>query len=259
MKHVRGIVAALVVLLVPALANANDRERASALLDEGNVLLRDGDPEAAILRFEEAMRVYDSPKIHVNLAEAHRAAKDFPMAMRHYEAFIARGTSKPAVLKRIEARAAEIEEQIGRIELVGSLEGATVAIDRWEAPWREGWRIPVRPGVRRVVVTREAMAPFDRRVEVGAGGLVRLSVSLSEPPPSTPPINLAAQHRLPEPEVVATTDAKDDLVTNEWFWVGVGGVVVVVAIVVVAATTGGDDRLPMGELPSTSTSEWGRP
>lgn len=265
-----------VLVLVPIVARAESpddvaKTRAGALVNEGNTLLEKGQADAAIEKFNEALRTYRSPKIHVNLAEAHRVAGRPAQAVRHFEIFMARGTSKPGVLRKIEARTRELEKEIARIELSGDLDGATVAIDEWRAPWRNGWRIPVNPGAHIVIVTKEGRRDFERSVEVVAGQLERLDVELVTADAAvaaadeTPAIDLS-----PRPaagpsgsSVVATTtrpDSEDRPLTEAWwFWAGIGGAVIaVVAIGVIAGTTGGDDTLPMGELERSSTADWGR-
>ncbi|MEQ9495697.1 MAG: PEGA domain-containing protein [Deltaproteobacteria bacterium] len=268
MKHVLfAIVATALSVAAPAYAagdDAADRERARELLDQGNKRLESGDADGAIDKFQEALRAYRSPKIHVNLAEAHRIAGRPAQAVRHYEIFMARGTSKPSVLRKIEKRARELEPSIGRIELDGELDGATVNVGGWRAPWRAGWRIPVDPGRHLVVVSKEGRADFETHVEVAAGQLNRLDVELAAKE-ETPPIDLAARPAPPPPlppssATTATMSPGDDkpLTKQWWFWAGVGGAIVaVVAIGLVAGNTGGDDRLPMGDL-SSNTSDWGR-
>ncbi|MEQ8279246.1 MAG: hypothetical protein RMA76_17575 [Deltaproteobacteria bacterium] len=264
MKHLLfALVAAALSAAAPAYAEgdeAADRERARKLLDEGNKRLESGDADGAIEKFQEALRAYRSPKIHVNLAEAHRIAGRPAQAVRHYEVFMARGTSKPGVLRKIEKRARELESSIGRIELAGELDGATVNVGGWRAPWRAGWRIPVDPGRHLVVVSKEGRADFETHAEVAAGQLKKLDVALLAKE-ETPPIDLAARPTPPPSSATTATMSPGDdkpLTKQWWFWAGVGGAIVaVVAIGLVAGNTGGDDRLPMGDL-SSNTSDWGR-
>ncbi len=261
-----ALVAGLVSIASPAWTQESEeaaRTRARMLVDQGNTLLERGEAEEAIEKFQEALRAYRSPKIHVNLAEAHRTAGRPAQAVRHYEIFMARGTSKPAVLRKIEARARELEKKVARVELSGDLEGATVTVGSWRAPWRNGWRIPVDPGTHLIVVSKEGRKDFEQRVDVRAGQLEVLEVTLveAEPIATTPPIDLSPRVASEPPVTASTTGAAEDRPLTEqwWFWAGVGGAVVaVVAIGVVAGTTGGDDTLPTGELPRSSTSDWGR-
>ncbi len=263
-----AIVAAALFAAPPLYAQGEDeasRERARELLDQGNELLERGDADGAIEKFQAALRAYRSPKIHVNLAEAHRVAGRPAQAVRHYEIFMARGTSKPSVLRKIEKRARELEQSIGRIELDGELDGATVNVGGWRAPWRSGWRIPVDPGRHLVVVSKDGRADFESNVEIAAGQLEKLDVELAAKE-ETPPLDLAARATPPptSPPPSATTatmspgDDDKPLTKQWWFWAGVGGAIVaVVTIGLVAGNTGGDDRLPMGDL-SSNTSDWGR-
>lgn len=260
MKLARLTVLLSILVSSVALAAEDDeaaREKARALLDEGNQQFGLENFEGAIEKFEAALEAYDSPKIHVNLAEAYRALGNNAKAMWHYERFLGRGTSKPKVSRRVQKRASEIESSIGRIELSGEHE-ATVTSGAWSGDWQAGLRVPVAPGTHVFTIRQDGKDDIEERVTVAAGDLAKLEIAPPVVADATPPIDIdAPPPPPPPPPAVVTNPSADDPVTAKWwFWAAIGAVVVVAGVSVVAATTGGDDRLPMGELPTTSTADW---
>ncbi|MGC4122174.1 MAG: hypothetical protein QM765_47860 [Myxococcales bacterium] len=96
------------------------RDRAKALLLEGNRLLDEGQYLEALKRFEEAYAAFPSPKLQFNLAQTLRELGRDLQALEHYERFLieARETDAPGLFQAARARVAELKGRIATVELL---------------------------------------------------------------------------------------------------------------------------------------------
>lgn len=232
-------------------AEANDSARkaeARARLDAGNQLLREQRYEGALAEYEAAYSAYPSPKIRLNIAEAHFQLGNWARAYRNYGAFLDETDSSSELHAAAQTRRTELEAKIGFLELESPVEGALVRVDgepEGETPLAP---IPVNPGRHTVVVEKDGYRRFEAAEVLTSGE--RRSVVVALLPVQTTPTIVA------KPEPPASDDSS--VLEKWWFWAIVGGVVVVGAGVAIAATTGGSDFLPSGELGSSATSTWER-
>ncbi|MEK6607460.1 MAG: hypothetical protein AABZ30_07350 [Myxococcota bacterium] len=102
----RAIATAL-LLALPAPAAANDKDAARAKLADGIGLYDRGDFAGALAAFEEAYRLYASPKLLVNQATCHAKLGRPVEALALYERFLADPGNAPAALVEEARRAAE--------------------------------------------------------------------------------------------------------------------------------------------------------
>lgn len=108
---IRGLTFALVLLVAPLTASAQDAE---PLLERARAELREGRPEAAITLLERAQRASDDPAIDYELYFAHEQAGDRQGAMDHLEAYL---DADPALdeeeLRNLEGHLADLRAGTG--------------------------------------------------------------------------------------------------------------------------------------------------
>lgn len=233
-------------------ASAEDAARkaeARARLDAGNQLLREQRYEGALAEYEAAYRAYPSPKIRLNIAEAHSQLGNWAEAFQNYEAFLGETDASSDLHAAARTRKEELEAKIAFIDVQSPVEGARVRVDGEDLGETPLEPIPVNPGRHTVVAEKDGYQRFET-AEVFTSG-ERKTIALALVPIQVRPTTVTT---------VETPAPKDDSSVLEkwWFWAIVGGVVVVGAGVAIAATTGGSDFLPSGELGSSSTSTWER-
>jgi hypothetical protein len=237
-----------VVLAIAQVAAGDPKQEARNLLNRGNEKFAGGDHAGALADFLAAYEAYPSPKILLNVAEAHRAMDDAVRAVDAYERFLEEASDPGEIEDEVKARIAELASRIGRLTITGDPD-AVVLIDG--APPR-GNAAVVAPGLHRVVATRDGHVDFVREVDVSAGKAETVEVTLAPMADATPPIDA------PPVVVPIETTVEPPITETWWFWTAiVGGAVVVSAVIAgVAVSTGGDDFVPMGELGRSRTSEW---
>lgn len=260
---------ALLVILAegsPARAdNAGDKERAVALLDEGNQLFEDRQYEAALERYESAYAAYASPKILLNIAETHRLLGAADKAAEHYEEFLAKTPeSEKKHRKLAQENLEKVLAELGFISVASDPEGAEVRVDG-----RSVGKTPLEPvrvlaGRRAVSAELEGHQPFKQEVVVRAGQTEEVKISLKSDTPAVtaaPPVDSTPSIIEQPTETTVATEVPDggsEPITKKWwFWTALGAVVVGgVVLGVVAASGGGSDFVPAGELGKSGTTGW---
>lgn len=229
--------AAAVLVALVAFASAGDegKARAAEHLAAGNAAFEGGRVAEALRAYEEAYALFPSPKIQMNIGEAHHALGDPVAAASAFERVVVGLPEDSPVHRAASERLAELRaEKVGRLTVTSApvaratLDGAAIG----ETPIRERWIVV---GRHELELSADAHLSVQRAVTVAPGETTTIDVSL----PS-----------------VATPDTSSNKV---WWWVGAGAVVVAAAVVVGVVATSGDDFLPAGELGRTSLDDWSRP
>lgn len=240
----------------PAPARADDapdeeaakKAEARSRLDAGNRLLREKQYEGALTEYEAAYRAFPSPKIRLNIAEAHFQLGNWAQAYRNYGAFLEETPAGSELHSAANARKEELEAKIAFLRLESPMEGVSVRVDGQSEGETPIEPVPVNPGRHAVIAEKDGYQRFEAAEILTTGEEKTVVLALV-------PIQVT-------PTIVAETKPppSDDSTVFEkwWFWAIVGGVVVVGAGVAIAATTGGSDFLPSGELGSSATSTWER-
>ncbi len=238
----------------PALAEesvAEDGPRkaeARARLDAGNELLRERQYEGALREYQAAFRAYPSPKIRLNIAEAHFQLGNWAGAYDNYQGFLTETEPDSELHAAASARRSELESKVAFIQIESPMDGVAVFVSDVHAGDTPVERVAVNPGRHTVVAEKDGYQSFEIS-EILTSGETKTVVVAMVPIQVAPPVAIETR-----------TDTKDDGSVFEewWFWAIVGGVVVVGAGVAVAASTGGSDFLPAGELGASGTSSWER-
>lgn len=257
--------------VAPAFAqgDAEAKQRAAKLIDEGNGLFEQKQFEAALKKYEAAYEAYQSPKILLNLAEAHRALGYNDRAARAYEQFLAETDEGSAAKQRRLAnqRLEEILPQLGHIAIESEREGVQVWIDGVEAGRTPLEPIRVEPGRREVRAEAEGFEPFRDHLMVPAGQTEPMKLALVSKNQNRAGMMALDPDRTqttpsivaPEEPTTVRTEADGEPLTSKWWVWAIAGVVVVAGVGIgIAAASGGDDFVPAGELSPTGTSQWER-
>lgn len=111
--------------------NSDGKDRALALLAEGNRKLDQGLYLEALSAFEQAYGAFPSPRLHFNIAQTlHELGRPLE-ALRHYEDFLAgvKEDEMPSQWKLANERIFELQSKISPLTIQCNVAGATVSID----------------------------------------------------------------------------------------------------------------------------------
>jgi hypothetical protein len=200
----RVLLAALTALvaLVPARADAQsaaDKKRAQDLQIAGVRLLEHGDNQAALQKFQEAIRIFPSPKILFNMGRAHAALGEDVEAVNDFERFLDEAPYAPKQSRDEAQRIIEtLRAKLSYVEIGTDDVGSRITVDGREvgvAPLARP--LAIAPGPHEVRVEKAEMIAETRSVSPVAGQKVRVFVKLRPvaearttvvaPPPPPPP------------------------------------------------------------------------
>jgi PEGA domain len=178
--------AALVVILLALCAgradaqSAADKKRAQTLQVEGVQLLERGDNRGALQKFEEAIRIFPSPKIRFNIGRAHAAMGNDVDALNDFEGFLDEAPYAPKQSRDEAQRIIEsLRPRLSYVEIATDDVGARVTVDGKEvgvAPLARP--LAIAPGAHEVRLDKAQMIAETRSVSPVAGQKVRVSFKL---------------------------------------------------------------------------------
>lgn len=156
------------------------KEEARGHFERGLKLLEDGAYAAALAEFLVSLEQYPTRNATLNAAFALRKLQRFDESLDMYERFLRNFQNIPPDDKALAQRAlAELRALVGTIDIEGAEPGALISISgvaRGEFP-------PVAPlrvaaGSQLVRVFKEGYEPYETRVEVAGGQLVRVAAKM---------------------------------------------------------------------------------
>lgn len=160
--------------------NPQLKEEARSHFEKGLKLLDDGAYSAALAEFLVSLDQFPTRNATLNAAFALRKLNRFDESLDMYERFLRNFQNIPADDKTLAQRAvAELRALVGTIDIEGAEPGALISISgiaRGEFP-------PVAPlrvaaGSQLVRVFKEGYEPYETRVEVAGGQLVRVAAKM---------------------------------------------------------------------------------
>jgi hypothetical protein len=202
-------VAAVMVLAAAGQANAQnaaDKKRAQELQIEGVRLMENGDSQRALETFEQALRLFPSPKILFNIGLAHKARGKDVDAVNDFERFLDEAPYAPKQSRDTAERIInEIRPRLSYIEIGTDDAGSRISIDGHEvgvAPLPRP--LAVNPGAHEIRLEKAGMQPASQTVSPVPGQKVRVFVKLvsidqSPPPAGVLPHPPVESERPPEP------------------------------------------------------------
>jgi hypothetical protein len=254
-RRIRAVAVAVVVALglpaggpalVRADGNTDGRVQAKALVVEGARLLRRGEAQTALQRFQSAYDLYPSPKIHFDFGLAYKTLGRPVEAVQAFQKFLADASDADRE-ERMQAwrMLDELMRRVVSLELTCSESGAEIFLDghpRGRTPRSEP--LVLEPGVHELVVKAPGtdFLPYSQSLTAEAGKKVLVSIhlvhapgrvpALPEPVPTAEPVAL-------RPEVITAPPARPTPAVPAykrwWFWAGVGvlaGAVATTAVLV---------------------------
>jgi len=182
------LVALAVEATTPAPTPA-DKQKATALLREGNALYKTGDYTGALEKFQDAYAAVPSPKLLFNIGQAERDLGRNVEAIEAFDKFLTSAPdASPKALAEARGQVAELQKKVGRLQILCETTGATITLDGKDvgvAPLPSVlW---TTPGRHMIAVTHPSGAPGITHAEVVAGGLQTVKVKLSPLTPVAPP------------------------------------------------------------------------
>lgn len=187
--------AATLVLIAAGHARAQsaaDKKRAQDLQKEGVHLLEKGDSRGALKDFEEAIRLFPSPKILFNMGLAHKAMGQEVDAVNDFERFLDEAPYAPKQSRdTAEKIVGEIRARLSYLDIATDDVGSHISIDGHEvgvAPLPRP--LAVSPGAHDVRLEKADMQPASRSVSPVPGQKLRVFVQLS-PASASPPVVVA--------------------------------------------------------------------
>lgn len=276
------IVISLAARTYPARAQADPeaaKAAAKAKLVKGSLYLDAGSYARALAEFEDAYKVFPSPKIFFNIGLANVRLGRFPEALRAFDRFLIEATeADPSTIAQARTQADLARPKVGVIEVLCPREGVEIALDDHvvgRTPLDEA--LYVSPGSHRLTARSadpEAV-PLVRTLDVAGGARQKVEVpgsppdlarplvpagsaakatalsTPSLPAPAPPPARVAAPVSLaihaPAPRPVSAPADDRPLHSRPWFW-GVAGAVVVAAGVTLWLTVGRSTHDPETSL-----------
>ena len=194
------------------------KTKAQVLLKEGTALFEQGDPGAALEKFEAAFAVFPSPKLQFNIGQANRDLGRPVEALRAFEKFLSEAPDASSEA-RADARksVADLKARLGRLEIECGTTGVEVTVDGkpvgltplaapvWTTPGRHqvtGRRAQFTPAIEDVDVTEGRLRAVNLHMRLAAGALnppiaqrpATVSAAPSAPAISTSPEAAPVEH-----------------------------------------------------------------
>lgn len=246
-----GPILLVILLALPAPSWARTRrQRAQAMLREGNALHDRGDYPGALERYRTARRLYPSYRLDLNIGLTLKAMGRSIQAAEQLERFLHRAgkIADASVVEAAREKLGELRRELSSVIVICPVSGGTVALDGavvGQTPLDH--RIYLKPGGYRISVKSPAHPFFSRVLFLRAGDHRRLEVPWYHEVGVGSRVNLRGP--LPPPPGKPRDSGSTPIYRRWWFWTALG-VVVVGGVVggVVAARPGGSSRLPAGEL-----------
>jgi tetratricopeptide (TPR) repeat protein len=238
MRHVRGLVPALAIVILQAGTAAGQedpkakKEEAKKLFLEGVDLFAAGSYEEALASFTSSHDLNPNPNVLYNIGMCQRELGDFAASLQTLTGYLEKkGASVPEKEKSdIEAVIAEMKGAVGTLEISVSEKKATITIDGKPAG---GSPLPspvvLNEGPHLVEVVKEGFAAESRTVTVKGGEALEASFSLSPLEKPAPPEEVLG----PQAEESKKKKKKKDILKSPLLWSLLG-----VAIVGGAAAAG---------------------
>ena len=198
-----------------------DKKQAQALQVAGVHLMERGDNHGALEKFEEAFRLFPSPKILFNMGKAHHALGQEVEAVTALERFLDEAPYAPKESRAEAERVVEsLRPKLSYLEIETDDSDCHVSIDGRDVGVSPLARaVPVTPGAHEVRLEKTGMNAETRTVSPVPGQKLRVFAKLSPPPapaPIAPP--RAATAAADVPAVAAPTPkpalASSDLTTS---------------------------------------------
>lgn len=187
----------------PAGSGAAKRD-AQVLLDAGLALYERHDFGGALVKFNQALATYPSPKLWFNIAQTQRELDHPVEALTAFEKFLAAASGPADALSDARRAVADLHRRLGRVHVRDAEDGIELSVDGriiGRTPFvNDIW---VTPGSH-VLVAGSDVASASTTVTVAAGGSETVVLPVSPSGNRTVPVAAAAVFAEPPQEEPAT-------------------------------------------------------
>ena len=162
MSHLSFVLMAVLAQVAPpASQDAQQEEKAQALLREGSALYKQANFAAALAKFEAAYAVFPSPKLQFNIGQANRELGRPVEAVTAFDWFVTDAfDASPELLAEARQSSADLKARLGRLQVDSSVPAAHVNIDgKYVGATPLSRTVWAMPGPHRVAVTIQDICP----------------------------------------------------------------------------------------------------
>jgi len=219
-----------------ALADALDaRAAAKAKVEQGAALLNSHDDAQALAAFEDAYRIFPSPKIFFDIGLAHAGLKHNSQAVRAFQRFLIEAPDASVEsVSRAKAQVQALLPKVAIVDVISPQAGLEIIVDE-ESVGRSPLASPLYldPGQHRLLArVNETAPPGVKTFDATGGTRIRVAV-----PPLPPPVAAPAVVAPPPPQPPPLVDnhgtsqvEEGSIYTRPWFWAAAAGVVAAVGV-----------------------------
>ena len=191
-SRICSTVLTIVLVLTGAVArgqSAADKKQAQALVVAGVHLMDTGDNRGALGKFDEAFKLFPSPKILFNMGRAHYALHEEVDALTDFERFLDESPYAPKESRAEAERViAELRPRLSYLDLDVEDVGSHISVDGREVGTAPLARpVVVAPGAHEVRVEKPGLLPTIRNVSPVPGQKLRLALKLTAATETAPP------------------------------------------------------------------------
>jgi tetratricopeptide (TPR) repeat protein len=206
-SSVLAVALATLALPRPAMAGpdepaASDRaiEEARVRFQKGVQLYKEGSFEGALAEFRRAYQLAPSYRLLYNIGQVQFELHDHVEALKAFRQYLAEGGSEIPTDRRtqVEADIQKLEGRVAYLDISTNVDGAQVSVDDVPvgvSPLRGA--VLVNAGPRRVAVSKAGRGATARNVTVAGGDRVKISLDMSDAPPSQKAADSAATKKPP--------------------------------------------------------------
>jgi tetratricopeptide (TPR) repeat protein len=253
-----GIALAIAVVCWPLSVDAGPRDapaadapakaRAQALLSEGTAAYGRGDYAEALEKFNEAYKIFPSPKLWFNIGQANRDLGRPVEAVEAFDRFLrdAGDDAPPETLAEARRSAAELKTKLGQINVRCPFDGTEITIDgKRVGSVPLGAMVWATPGRHQIAGQLDGHSPALEEVVVEIGQVAAVDI---QPRAIDTSIKDARWPKGFGPDA----EREPPIYRRGWFWVAVGAVVAVGAITTIIFATGSGDSGGSSGVPETT-------
>ncbi len=172
----------VVAAAAPAEAKPTKKEEASQRFQRGVELYDSGDLRAALIEFGRAYELVPTYQVLYNMGQTAAELKDYAEAYDHYKTYLRKGRDKISVerrnsvksqIKMLEGYLASLKIRVSEDDAEVSIDGVVVGV----SPLYQA--IKVSAGRRKIVVSKEGFAPYEKTLDVAGRDKESLTVELA--------------------------------------------------------------------------------
>lgn len=207
-------------------------DRAQHLVHDGNEMFWAGRVSEALQTFEDARRLYPTPKLYFNIARCEAGLGRRARALTHYQQFLREERdSDPQVRSEAERQVTALMGTVARLQLREAPANAAIRIDgEPEGLTPTEQPIWIEPGAHRLSVEAPGRPPWIATVEGKAGETI--AVTVLSPEIATPPPGTGGEGNQRRDGTATASRPPEDASQSHlrrwwWLWAGIAGVALV--------------------------------